>query len=102
MLCQITQKLRKKLRKKGETNKMKNLWRVQFLARIRQWISGDPGVGLSVLGEFPGSGGMGCDILSKRDLLPAVGAMGVVAHRMGDVVSGKRNVSGGGVRRRWG
>jgi len=47
------------------------------LACIWQWISGDPGVGLSVLGEFPGSGGMGRDILSKRDLLPAVGAMGL-------------------------
>ena len=90
MLCQITQKLLKKLRKKGETNKMKNLWRVQFLARTWQWISGDMGVGLSVLGEFSGSGGMSCDILSKRDLLPAVGAMRGVVRRMGAVVSGRR------------
>ena len=65
-----------------------------MVVRIRQWISGDRGVGLGVLGEFLGSGGMGCDTLSKRDLLPAVGAMGVAAHRMGAVVSGKRNVSG--------
>ena len=63
------------------------------MACIWQWISGDPGVGLSVLGEFPGSGGMGCDILSKRDLLPAVGAMRVAAHRTGAVVSGKGNVN---------
>ena len=66
---------------------MENLWRIQFLGvRIRQWISGDRGAGLSVLGEFPGSGGMGCDILSKRDLLPAVGVMGGMVRRTGAVV----------------
>jgi len=32
--------------------------------------------------------------LSKGDPLPAVGAMRVMAHQMGDVVSGKRNISG--------
>jgi len=37
---------------------------------------------------------MGCDILPEGDLLPAVGAMRVAAHRTGAVVSGKRNVSG--------
>ena len=74
---------------------MENLWRIQFLGvRIRQWISGDRGVGLGVLGEFLGSGGMGCDILSKRDLLPAVGAMGMV-RRMGEILSVGRGMSAG-------
>jgi len=54
----------------------------------------DGGGGSGVLIGFLRSGGMGCDVLSKRDLLPAVGAMRVMAHRMGAVVSGKRNVSG--------
>ena len=80
----------KKLWKRGETNRMENLWRIQFLVvRIRQWISGDRGAGLGVLGEFLGSGGMGCDILPEGDLLPAVGAMEVMAHRTGAVVSGE-------------
>lgn len=63
---------------------MENLWRIQFLVvRIRQWISGDRGVGLGVLGEFPGSGGMGCGVLSKARS-PARGrGDGVMAHRTG-------------------
>ena len=47
-----------------------------------------------VIREFFRFGGMNYDILSKGDLLPAVGAMRVMAHQMGDVVSGKRNFSG--------
>jgi hypothetical protein len=54
----------------------------------------DGGGGSWVIRGFLRSGGMGCDILSKRDLLPAVGVMRVAAHRTGAVVSGKRNVSG--------
>ena len=53
----------------------------------------DGGGGSWVIRGFLRSGGMGCDTLSKRDLLPAVGAMRVAAHRTGAVVSGKRNVS---------
>ena len=49
---------------------------------------------LGVLREFLRFGGMDYDILSKGDPLPAVGAMRVMAHQMGDVVSGKRNISG--------
>ena len=45
----------------------------------------DGGGGSWVIRGFLRSGGMGCDILSKRDLLPAVGVMGVAAHRTGAV-----------------
>ena len=48
----------------------------------------DGGGGSEVIRGFLRSGGMGCAILSKRDLLPAVGAMGAMAHRTGAVVSG--------------
>ena len=47
-----------------------------------------------VIREFLRFSGMNYDILSKSDLLPAVGAMRVMAHQMRDVVSGRRNVSG--------
>jgi hypothetical protein len=49
---------------------------------------------LRVIREFSRFGGMKYDILSKDDLLPAVGAMRVMAHQMTDVVSRRGNVSG--------
>ena len=46
------------------------------------------GGGSGVIRGFLRSGGMGCDILSKRDLLPAVGVMGGMVRRTGAVGGG--------------
>ena len=54
----------------------------------------DGGGGSEVIIGFLRSGWMGCDILLWGDLLPVVGVMRVVAHWMGDVLGGMRNVGG--------
>jgi len=54
----------------------------------------DGGGGSEAIRGFLRSGWMGCDTLSWGDLLPAVGTMKVMAHWMGAVGGGWRNVSG--------